>query len=451
MISVVLFGPLGEGRVAPGQDRSIDSDSAPADQKTAAPSNPFDRKWYVYINKKTCGPFSGHDIRWAVENGRIADLDLTCPENGQAWGPAKDDPILRTLFKKDASKASHGIGSRSRIRVAVISFLALAGIVWLAWPYYALYDLWFAVREGDTARLENRIAWESLREGLRGDLNALFLQKMRAEKGAGNGDLGTGLAMVLAPTIINQLIDGYLTPQAVGNLIRTGKPQPIGTETNRDKGSLDSDRSHQFSLKQIRYAFFAGGPLTFKVEVVPPETDQTVQGTLTLLFRWNGDWRLTRVIIPTDTGDTFQQSLSTSAGASKSAKAATPSKATEPAPLQVTLVKMGFKNANYKAFDYDEELTFVLSIQNLTDRDVRAFDGVLTFTDLLDNFIMSSKLAINDAVRAGSTLNWDGRIKYNQFIESHKRLRAEQQANLKISFAPRKVLFADGTSKEYSN
>jgi hypothetical protein len=173
--------------------------------------------------------------------------------------------------------------------------------------------------------------------------------------------------------------------------------------------------------------------------VVPPETDQPVQGILTLLFRWNGDWRLTRVILPADTGDAFEHALGTSAEVSKSAKAATPSKPTEPAPFQVNLVKNGFKNANHKAFDYDDELTFVLSIRNLADRDVRAFDGVLTFTDLLDNIIMSSKLAINDAVRAGSTLNWDGRIKYNQFIESHKRLRAEDQANLKVSFTPRKI------------
>jgi hypothetical protein len=288
----------GEGRVPPGQDRSTDSVSAPADQKAAAPLSPFDGKWYVYVDNKTYGPYSGHDIRRMVENGQITDLDLVRPENGEAWGQAKDDPILRTLFqrKKSASKASHRVGSRSRIRVAVISLLALVGVGWLAWPYYALYDLWSALREGDTARLENRIAWDSLREGLRGDLNALFLQKMRAEAETGNAG-GAGLAMLLAPAIINQVLDGYLTPQVIGNLIRTGKPQHIGTETNREDGSLDSN---QFSLKQIRYAFFSGGPLRFKVEVVPPETDQPVQGTLTLLFRWNGDWRLTRVILPAD-------------------------------------------------------------------------------------------------------------------------------------------------------
>jgi hypothetical protein len=82
-------------------------------------------------------------------------------------------------------------------------------------------------------------------------------------------------------------------------------------------------------------------------------------------------------------------------------------------------------------------------------KDIRAFDGVLTFTDLLDNAILSSKIAINEPLKAGSVLSWRGGIKYNQFMDEHQRLRNEQQKNLKIRFMTRKILFADGTSKEY--
>jgi hypothetical protein len=62
---------------------------------------------------------------------------------------------------------------------------------------------------------------------------------------------------------------------------------------------------------------------------------------------------------------------------------------------------------------------------------------------------MSSKIAINEPVAAGSMLNWKGAIKYNQFIDAHKHLRNEWQANLKIKFVPRKIIFADGSSKQY--
>jgi tRNA(Phe) wybutosine-synthesizing methylase Tyw3 len=120
-----------------------------------------------------------------------------------------------------------------------------------------------------------------------------------------------------------------------------------------------------------------------------------------------------------------------------------------PLPLQVALVSKGFKASNIQARDFEDKITIEIAITNVLDKDIRAFDGVLTFTDLLDNAIFSSKIAINEPLKAGSVLSWKGEIKYNQFIDTHQRLRNEQQKNLKIRFTTRKILFADGTSKEY--
>lgn len=122
----------------------------------------------------------------------------------------------------------------------------------------------------------------------------------------------------------------------------------------------------------------------------------------------------------------------------------------EPAPLEVRLVSKGFKDKNIQASDFEADITIALAIKNIMDKDIRAFDGILSFTDLLDNEIYSSKLAINDPVKSGSTLNWNGSVKYNQFMETHQRLRNAQQDNLKIRFVPRKVLFVDGSTKEYN-
>jgi hypothetical protein len=127
------------------------------------------------------------------------------------------------------------------------------------------------------------------------------------------------------------------------------------------------------------------------------------------------------------------------------------SKPKEPPPLELTLTKKGFKAANPTGGDFEDDITFELLIRNLADKDIRAFDGVITFTDLLDNQIMASKLAINDPVRAGSTLLWQAAIKYNQFFDSHQRLRNEARDNVKISFMPKKILFMDGTIKEFND
>jgi hypothetical protein len=62
---------------------------------------------------------------------------------------------------------------------------------------------------------------------------------------------------------------------------------------------------------------------------------------------------------------------------------------------------------------------------------------------------MSLFFADNESFEAAATFNWKGRIEYNQFIDRHQRLRSERQANINVSFVPRKILFADGSTKNY--
>jgi hypothetical protein len=126
-----------------------------------------------------------------------------------------------------------------------------------------------------------------------------------------------------------------------------------------------------------------------------------------------------------------------------------PSKPAEPSPLSITLVTKGFHASNPQAGDFEDDITFKLSFKNPTGKDIRAFDGTLTFTDLLDNEVLSSDLAINDPVPIGAPVSWEGGIKYNQFMDRHQRLLSMHKGNLKIVFAPHKILFADGTTNEY--
>jgi hypothetical protein len=133
----------------------------------------------------------------------------------------------------------------------------------------------------------------------------------------------------------------------------------------------------------------------------------------------------------------------------KSTPKVPPPKPKEAPPLNVVLVEKGFRDSNRREGVYQEAITFSVSFTNLTDKDIRAFDGVLSFNDLLDNNVLTSSLAINDPVKANSILEWKGQLDYNQFIDSHQRMRGENQANLKVTFTAHKVLFADGTTKEF--
>jgi hypothetical protein len=121
----------------------------------------------------------------------------------------------------------------------------------------------------------------------------------------------------------------------------------------------------------------------------------------------------------------------------------------EAQPLTVALTKKGFSPEDIQNGVYEADITFTLQFKNSTNKDIRAFDGLITFTDLLGNTILASKVEINERVAKGQTLEWPGAIEYNQFKDSHQRLRSEPRENLKVSFLAHKVLFADGTTKEY--
>ena len=135
----------------------------------------------------------------------------------------------------------------------------------------------------------------------------------------------------------------------------------------------------------------------------------------------------------------------------KSTRAAPASRASSsgPAPMTAQLTSKGFHKADRESFEFDDYITFTIAFDNVSGKDIRAFEGVLKFFDLLDNEILSSKLVINDRVKAGAKFSWEGGIDYNQFLAAHERLRGEPQENLKTRFEVRKVLFADGTTQKF--
>ena len=142
----------------------------------------------------------------------------------------------------------------------------------------------------------------------------------------------------------------------------------------------------------------------------------------------------------------FGEGASTPSRPSKPTNKAEPSK---PQPIGATITAKDFRNRDYDAGIYEEEIAFTVRFDNRSGKDARAFEGRLTFLDLLDNEILGSRVAINDPVKAGATMDWEGKLDYNQFMDDHERLRNEALANLKTRFIVTKILFVDGTSQRF--
>ena len=426
----------------------------------SAPQHPLDARWHIHVSDKTYGPFTGHELKEMSEDGQFTGDDLAFPESGSEWRRASQDPILSVLFRVHDSSETRIYQQTPfrrhprKVKLAVtIGFVAVL-LGWVIWPYYAVYDLVSALRSGDTIALENRIGFESLRMGLRNDLNAIILQKLKSTESGTNAGLGNAFAALMGPAIVNQIVEGYVTPQGLALLVQSGKNS---AETKRIEAPSTNNgapsATAKFTLRNIRYAFFSSLS-TFKVEMTSPSAEAGSE-PIGFLLSWNGTWRLSRLILPDP-----QSLLSTAAKEKLARPIETVSAPKEPSTeksseeispsLTVVLLKKQFVPANPEKNLYQAQIALWMLFRNVTQRDIRAFDGVIEFRDLLDNHVFSSRVEINQPIKSNATLNWDGAINFNQFMDDHQRLRSEGQENLQVVFKPRKVLFADGEVKEYS-
>ncbi len=94
----------------------------------------------------------------------------------------------------------------------------------------------------------------------------------------------------------------------------------------------------------------------------------------------------------------------------------TPAAPPKPPTVSAKLVKKGFRDQDITGSHFVKAaITFTVEFRNETDKDIRAFDGVLSFNDLLGNRINGAKLTISDALKAGQSISWQGEMEYNQF------------------------------------
>lgn len=106
--------------------------------------------------------------------------------------------------------------------IFLICLLALA--FYAAWPAYALYEIAKGVQQEDEAVISNKVAWVPLRQSLR----APVTERVRSEitnqtRGKGlESELTGQLAGELAPKMVDNILDAYVTPKGVITLIKQG-------------------------------------------------------------------------------------------------------------------------------------------------------------------------------------------------------------------------------------
>jgi hypothetical protein len=167
-----------------------------------------------------------------------------------------------------------------RIRWVVIICVVLL-LAYGASPYFSFWRFTGALRSGDSAALNARVDFPAVRQSLKKQLVAYFSPEKTGEKHIKNKRLA-GLVTALRPTLIDALVDAYVTPDGLAALI---------ADPNAVKGMRApqaAPQSHTFKSvdwSKVRYAFFTS-PRVFVVN----------REGIKLRFRFTGfGWRLNKL------------------------------------------------------------------------------------------------------------------------------------------------------------
>lgn len=96
---------------------------------------------------------------------------------------------------------------------AVVIWSIAMAILLAAWatPYYSIWSMKTAAQNRDAEKFCSFIDLPLLRENLKAELNAKMLYEMGKDQKLKDNPFA-GLAAIAAPAMINNMIDGYLTP-----------------------------------------------------------------------------------------------------------------------------------------------------------------------------------------------------------------------------------------------
>src|SRR5690606_9440195 len=106
--------------------------------------------------------------------------------------------------------------------------------------------------------------------------------------------------------------------------------------------------------------------------------------------------------------------------------------------LTVSIFDKGFSEYNYQ-----EYLTYKFSFDNKTDKDIKAFTGLITLNELFDKEISSFTLTYDKGIPAKSSKNYDAHTNYNTFIEKDVSLKGKEIDNLRFIWTSEKINYED--------
>ena len=176
---------------------------------------------------------------------------------------------------------------RRRAKLIIISLVALL-LVYVASPYYSLWRFGETLRANDMNALAARVDFPEVRGSLKKQIREHFFALRPTKK----DDLVSQLLTASGPSLLDQLIDAYVTPDGLATII--SNPAPIKNASSFASLSASAGERREIDWSKARRAFFTS-PRDFAAD----------HEGITLRFRFNGlRWKLREIDLHLDAGGT---------------------------------------------------------------------------------------------------------------------------------------------------
>ena len=192
---------------------------------------------------------------------------------------------------------------RKFVLALAAAFIGAAGYV--VWPVHTALQIGDAIKAGDTAMLERKIKWESLRASLKSSISAETLAGLETDPDAPQPSIWQRVKAVVAPKVADSVIDRYVTPEnlpwflgyrkAYQGYVRPvlGQKEPTTALAGTWLGGTAVDRLTSF-WQRVRSAIFFS-PTRFRLEVEDKyRPERRYIGTMELRGL---EWKLTELTI----------------------------------------------------------------------------------------------------------------------------------------------------------
>jgi hypothetical protein len=176
-------------------------------------------------------------------------------------------------------------------------------VAYAAWPVSAALEIREAVVAGDTATLNRKVEWETLRASLKASVTPETIARLMADPDAPKPSLWQRIKAAVAPSMADSVINRYVTPEHLPVLLgyrqvyrgsvrpALGLKEPPSTLEGTWLGGTAFDRFASFWTRVRRAVFMS--PTRFVLEVEDKyKPGRNFVGTLELKG-W--EWKLTEL------------------------------------------------------------------------------------------------------------------------------------------------------------